>query len=491
MNDKERQQIAHWVELILDGQASADEIDKLESLLAADPAARELYLDLMNQDAHMRLDRVSLAAIGNTITLHDNQFNSSGLTPESDRPHTRFSGKACLLAAVAGIAACFVTVLWWGFTSSEPALVARITDSAGAEWGECTLPTAIDAPLGTGRLKLYRGLATIRFTSGAVVTLEAPAELVVETPMKATLLSGTAVVDVPDAAHGFAISTPTAEAIDHGTAFAVIVDAARKTSSIEVLDGEVEVRHDNSKVSRRLLENQRVFASEVALSDTSASNDESEVSTLDGLNPMGPNVQRITTAMGSGADATVVQGNVFGHERNEMILIKNPIGGFEGYSRKGYFAFDLSQLVNKPASNAQFILTLRPSGLGFASHVPDCQFTVYGLMDESLDDWSAESLSWSSAPANRDGAAAVNEGLVRELGRFTVPRGKQFGQVSIEGPRLADFLNSDTNQRITLVVVRETEEKEEDGLVHGFASRLSSTAAPPTLLIQVSDGANE
>ena len=67
--------------------------------------------------------------------------------------------------------------------------------------------------------------------------------------------------------------------------------------------------------------------------------------------------------------------------------------------------------------------------------------------------------------------------------RFTVTRGSQHGQVLIDGEKLVDFLNADTNQIVTLILVRATKEIDAGGLVHGFANRLNLIAAPPALLL--------
>ena len=43
-------------------------------------------------------------------------------------------------------------------------------------------------------------------------------------------------------------------------------------------------------------------------------------------------------------------------------------------------------------TDAQLTLTYTPTGMGFASEVPDATFAVYGLTDESLDDWDERGL---------------------------------------------------------------------------------------------------
>lgn len=485
MNNKDRQQIAHWVELLLDDQISAAEFEQLEQVIANDADAQDLYLQLRYLDARLLLDGVHLAATRPAGRRDDRTSTAYGDTQPTNR-HQTISSTKRFIGMLAVVAVCLFLLVWWAMPLRDVSsvIIAEITASSDAEWAECTLPTAVGSQLPAGRLKINRGLVTIRFKSGAEVILESPAELQLETAMRGSLLAGIAVVEVPDSAHGFTIATPTAEAIDYGTAFAVIVDASRNVSSIEVVDGEVEVRHNNTDASRRLFKRQHLTATEDTLVDSTYSPADLESATTVGEVSSDLDFQRVTTAMGIGRDTTISRGSVSGHKADGLVLIKNPYEGFERYSRKGYFAFDLSSISGEKIAAARFVLTLQPSGLGFASRVSDCRFTVYGLTDEARDDWSAQHMDWQTAPANLSGATELDTNQVQALGHFVVTRGQQYGQVAIEGQKLVDFLNADTNNRVTFIVVRDTKEDQEDGLVHGFANRFNATAAPPTLLIR-------
>ncbi|EMI23358.1 FecR domain-containing protein [Rhodopirellula europaea] len=482
MNGTERKQIAKWVEQAVNDEITPNDFNRLEQLITSDPEARKLYLELRYQDAHLRLGRVRVAP--------ESLVSSPSMRTLAGEGRTASKRSWTFVSVFFAVAAVFLLLLGWNLFDQTPrrdSFIAEIIDVSDAEWESCTLPTAIGSQLTTGRLKINRGLVTIRFTSGAEVILESPAELQIESPMRGTLLAGIAVVNVPESAQGFTIATPTAEAIDHGTSFAVIVDSLSKASSFEVVEGEVEVRHNETDASRWLLKDQRVTATEDELSDSDLSLDEFESLTTGRQTPNELRFERVTTAMGNGRDATVSQGFVSGHNRDELVLIKNPFEGYEQYGRKGYFSFDLSQLDEQEIQAAKFVLTLQPSGLGFASRVPDCEFAVFGLTDETQDDWSADGIDWESAPANRQGATELDDDQVQELGRFVVSRGKQHGQVLIEGPRLIEFLNADSNDSVTLIIVRTTKETAFDGLVHGFAGRFNATAAPPTLLVRFAE----
>ncbi|MGL1617872.1 hypothetical protein ACSTHL_23690, partial [Vibrio parahaemolyticus] len=73
--------------------------------------------------------------------------------------------------------------------------------------------------------------------------------------------------------------------------------------------------------------------------------------------------------------------------------------------------------------DAHLSFTYTPTGMGYASQVPDATFAVYGLKEESLDDWNEKTLRWSNAPANRDGGANLDLDKVVLLGKFEIAQG--------------------------------------------------------------------
>lgn len=474
MSSEKHEQIARWLEQLIDGRLDSNAASELERLLMQDPEARELYLDLSRQHAQFHLDRVWLRAV-------------SDEEPSAPPTPNRRSGFRTAVAFVAS--ACLLLIVWMFRPPaiSSPDSIACLVSAEDAAWGPSSLPTSVGVQLGQGRLDLQRGLATVRFESGAEVTLQGPAELQLDDALRGTLLHGTAVVQVPEAAHGFTLDTPTARVIDHGTMFAVTVDSARNTSTVDVLEGEVEVTHSASSTTQRLRQKQTAIVTEDRIDDPEPSSDEPALADFTGSKPTDEDVLRITTATGGGRDATVIQSNVHNHANPQMVFVKNCEGE---YRRKGYLALDLHTLNDRPVESARLVLTLLPSGFGYASLASDSTFSVYGLVDESLDDWNASDLRWEAAPANVDGGAAVDNRLARKLGEFHVPRGRQTGQVSIEGPDLCDFLNSDTNGIVTLIVVRDTTDLRLPGLVHAFANSKHPTAPPPTLELKLAEPAS-
>ncbi len=472
MNSREREQLAQWLEQLIDDQLSPDAMADLERLLMKDREARELYLDLTRQHAQLHLDRVRLQTV------------AEGELAEPVAAKSGIRRVNLWWGAMAALSACLLLAVWLGRAPTASGILAQLTSAEDASWGASTLPTTVGSNLGQGRLRLQRGLATVRFRSGAEVTLQGPAGLEIQDILRGTLLDGTAVVEVPESAHGFTLDTPTASVIDYGTMFAVTVDTVRNTSTVDVLEGEVEVKHASTDAAQRLRQKQTTIVSESKMDDPQKSSNEPVLIDFTTSDPADGRIVRISTAIGRGRDATVIQSDVHNHANPYMLFVKNCE---DEYRRKGYLAFDLASLAGRDIESAKLILTLQPSGFGYASLTRDSTFSVYGVLDESLDAWSASDLRWKSAPANTDAGDAVDTTLARKLGEFHVPRGRQTGQVSLEGFGLRDFLVADTNGIATLIVVRDTTDLRVPGLVHGFANHRHPSVAPPTLEVVLAD----
>jgi hypothetical protein len=94
------------------------------------------------------------------------------------------------------------------------------------------------------RLELAKGLAEITFDSGALLVLEGPASLDLNSAWDATVRRGTVKASVPAQAMGFRISNPSVEVVDLGTEFTMIADASG-AADVLVLRGMVEASpHD-------------------------------------------------------------------------------------------------------------------------------------------------------------------------------------------------------------------------------------------------------
>lgn len=125
-----------------------------------------------------------------------------------------------------------------------PSPVASLTRVHSAVWagpdGQPT--TTLPGPLLAGtELELLDGLAEVQMGDGAVVYLQGPAAIHVDSPGSIRLDRGRLTAKVNDGAEGFEIWTPQSQIIDHGTEFGVSVgDSGHERA--EVFSGRVTLK---------------------------------------------------------------------------------------------------------------------------------------------------------------------------------------------------------------------------------------------------------
>lgn len=91
------------------------------------------------------------------------------------------------------------------------------------------------------RIALESGVVELLLSTGAKVTIEGPAELDTQSASQTLLTRGKLAAAAPRTARGYTVITPTAELVDIGTQFGVMVDAVGD-SELHVFDGDVVAR---------------------------------------------------------------------------------------------------------------------------------------------------------------------------------------------------------------------------------------------------------
>ena len=109
--------------------------------------------------------------------------------------------------------------------------------------------------LGSEVFRLASGTAEIKFFSGANMTVEGPAEILLKSAWEAECRDGLVRMQVPPAARGFKLHAPTTEIIDLGTEFGLSVRDGK--GQVEVFDGEISIRHQDEE--EQLLEKGAAF----------------------------------------------------------------------------------------------------------------------------------------------------------------------------------------------------------------------------------------
>ncbi len=117
-----------------------------------------------------------------------------------------------------------------------PVMVTRLSGTGLMLNGN---PVDCGTRLTPGLIELNEGAVDITFDSGAVVLLSGPGSMRVESEYRASLISGSITVCVPEQARGFFMLTPNSFIRDMGTSFSVRV-REQFVTEIHVLEGLVE-----------------------------------------------------------------------------------------------------------------------------------------------------------------------------------------------------------------------------------------------------------
>ncbi|MBT8044518.1 MAG: FecR domain-containing protein [Verrucomicrobiae bacterium] len=449
----------------LDGEIDEAGRRDLNKMLEASAGARCYYRELMDLHARLHLEYNS----GREV---ESMPGSLSTRPLEQRRAARRTRLTPWLAAAAAIV--LLAVFAWRDSGSDPQPFATLETTHSAQWGGGNLATSMGSRLGAGKLRLEQGVAVIRFDSGAEVSLEAPVEFQLIDAMNCRVSVGTAVANVPDSATGFRIETPSAMVIDYGTRFSVSVDSDTGSTLTQVFEGLVDVENPTTGDVVSLRAGQHNSVAGLLNGPV-----------IDGFNEKFRTRESDTLLLGSQwttleSCKDAYTGYPLDTDSEQLLYVKH---GQNDFHRKAYMGFDLSGVRPDEIGSARLVLQFEPTGLGLASHVPDATFGVYGLLQSDIG-WDETKLRRYNAPANiKDTGAGLVSDEVNKLGSFVVKQGVQLGSFGIDGEALADFLREHAGTTVTLVVVRETAEIAETGLVHGIVSRRHPFLPGPTLAI--------
>jgi hypothetical protein len=138
-------------------------------------------------------------------------------------------------------------------------VVAKLQRTVSARWE--TAPDKLE--LRRGWMALEQGCAEIVFEQGAQVIIQAPSRFRLVSKGQMYLKTGTVTAHVPPEAIGFMIETPSSIFEDFGTEFGVIVDASRQ-SEVHVFKGEVAVA---TSIREKPLSQNRLKQGQCAITD--------------------------------------------------------------------------------------------------------------------------------------------------------------------------------------------------------------------------------
>jgi hypothetical protein len=215
---------------------------ELEELLSASEEARRHFVLYARLHTDLHLEARARQAGALALSRLERE------EPSQPRQETGTTGRAKPLArllawsAVAASLLLGVGVSWR--LAIQPAApgdaslaVASLINAQDCRWADDD--QAVGNMLPGKVLTIERGLAEIRFQSGASVVLEGPARLELLSGKSARLLSGKLSARVPGPAVGFEILSPQGKVIDRGTEFGIAVSPGGATD-VHVFEGRVE-----------------------------------------------------------------------------------------------------------------------------------------------------------------------------------------------------------------------------------------------------------
>ena len=197
----------------LEGRATAKEMEQLNEGLRHSAEARGRFVELMNLDS-------ALAA----------QAAGWQFEPKKGSPARRLlPGTPVKWLAAAACLALAAGAAWWQSSRTSFAVVHK-----GVGVDDLVVGLALRAE----EHQIKTGTVELITARGVTVVIEAPAVFHFESAQRLRLARGRVAAEVPPAAKGFTVMTPTGDAVDLGTKFGVDVPQIG-AAEIHVFQGEV------------------------------------------------------------------------------------------------------------------------------------------------------------------------------------------------------------------------------------------------------------
>lgn len=246
---------------LCDEELSELQRTRLQSLLEADPACRQRYLEYL--DIHARL--LVHPTIGTPQAADEEILQPAGEpTPPAGRlAPGKQAIRYALVACATLVASVLVQVYLWHSVpnvigeavpgSNQQSLaeyVATLTETADCIWDGAESPRPPGSRFSRGEFSLQRGLARVRFDSGADLVVEGPAVVRLDSARAATVLRGKVVFHADNTAAPFDLHTPSSTLVDFGTEYAVTVGP--EGEEVHVFDGEVQRKSHATTIAEYL-----------------------------------------------------------------------------------------------------------------------------------------------------------------------------------------------------------------------------------------------
>jgi hypothetical protein len=270
LSDNDILELTELCNALVDETITERQKARLDAWLSTSEAARQFHVRFAGQSASLY------------YCAGEMQTDAADTAPQATKPFNRFRWAVGLLSMAALVGLVFWTLRERPGTVhpatppevsavNDEEFVGRLTGSRECAWADGASPVHPGGRLRKGQpLRLAKGFAEITFDSGALVILQGPASLDVNSAWSAKLNSGLLRASVPPEAIGFSITNPHVDVVDLGTEFTMSADEVGTSADVFVLKGEVEttprlpVALDPEKIVLREREARRFGASGVS-----------------------------------------------------------------------------------------------------------------------------------------------------------------------------------------------------------------------------------
>lgn len=223
----EREELELLIHRYLDGTITSGEMESLNTRLLADVEARQALAEMANLDSAL-----AEVAVG---------WVSEPAEPMPARA-VAFPIAARWLAVAASVALLVGGGWWWQATQR---VFATVLKGAGVE------ELADGTTLRNEAHVIKAGTVELSTARGARIVIEAPAEFRFESAQRLRMKRGRLAAEVPPAAKGFTVITPSGDAVDLGTRFGVDVPVTG-AAEIHVFQGEVIAKASGANARQNL-----------------------------------------------------------------------------------------------------------------------------------------------------------------------------------------------------------------------------------------------
>lgn len=241
----------NWLDTYLDGTISPDDFEALQNRMAESPELRAVMRRYLSVDSSLASE---CGVNGNEADAWLDQENPPSARASESRNKILIFPRFVPVAAAAALAFFLgLGIMHWRNGTDPDAINGEASAQGFAVVGKLFDPTWESADsrkregdlLGSEVFQLASGTAEIQFFSGAVMTIEGPAEISLKSAWEASCREGAVRMKVPPAARGFKLHAPSSEIIDLGTEFGLQVRDG--VGHVEVFDGEIAVRHNQEE----------------------------------------------------------------------------------------------------------------------------------------------------------------------------------------------------------------------------------------------------